>query len=93
MSDTEFYHWFIEIQKLAYAQRTRLGDIDFLPQSFSIAQNMTNTSFIKWLLNKVPKKAQPYTYYSNDETYHVKCFNFVFNQVYLFSKINLKQLI
>lgn len=71
MSDTEFYHYFIEVQKFAYAERSRLGDIDFSSNSLKKAQNMTNFLFIKNILNKVPKIAKPQNYYSDDKTYHV----------------------
>ncbi|KAF7629946.1 hypothetical protein Mgra_00009080 [Meloidogyne graminicola] len=65
LDDTEFYHWLIETQKFAYAQRTRLGDIRFVPEAKNLAKNMTDKRFAKLLLKRVPPKAMFSSYYSD----------------------------
>uniref|UniRef100_A0A914N310 Uncharacterized protein n=1 Tax=Meloidogyne incognita TaxID=6306 RepID=A0A914N310_MELIC len=65
LDDTEFYHWLIETQKFAYAKRTRLGDIHFVPQAKELAINMTQREFAKMILKKVPPKAMFSTYYTD----------------------------
>lgn len=65
LDDTEFYHWLIEAQKFAYAQRTKLGDVDFVPEAMELARNMTNVQFFRQVLKRVPPRAMLSTYYSD----------------------------
>ena len=79
LDDTEFYHWLIETQKFAYAQRTRLGDIHFVPEAKQLAKNMTERRFAKMLLKRVPPKAMFSSYYTDGGSIsaQVKHYNFI----------------
>ncbi|KAL3081062.1 hypothetical protein niasHT_037530 [Heterodera trifolii] len=66
LDDTEFYHWLIEAQKFAYAQRTKLGDVDFVPEAMELARNMTSTRFHREILKRVPPKAMFSAYYAEE---------------------------
>uniref|UniRef100_A0AC35UHK9 Gamma-glutamyltranspeptidase 1 n=1 Tax=Rhabditophanes sp. KR3021 TaxID=114890 RepID=A0AC35UHK9_9BILA len=59
----EFYHNFIEASKFAYAQRTLLGDVDFVPESKFLSQNLTTKEYSKWILDRVRKFSQNTSYY------------------------------
>ena len=73
LDDTEFYHWLIEAQKFAYAQRTRMGDVDFVPEAMELARNMTHQRYAKQILKRVPPKAMFSAYYTDAPiTGHVK---------------------
>uniref|UniRef100_A0A914IAS7 Uncharacterized protein n=1 Tax=Globodera rostochiensis TaxID=31243 RepID=A0A914IAS7_GLORO len=64
LDDTEFYHWMIEAQKFAYAQRTKLGDVDFVPEAMELAKNMTSARYHREVLKRVPPKAMFSAYYA-----------------------------
>ncbi|KAI1714983.1 gamma-glutamyltranspeptidase domain-containing protein [Ditylenchus destructor] len=68
--DTAFYHWMIEAQKFAYSQRTRLGDVDFVPESLELARNMSSREYTKAILKKIPPHAMFTSYYSEDLMAH-----------------------
>uniref|UniRef100_A0AC34FD32 Gamma-glutamyltranspeptidase n=1 Tax=Panagrolaimus sp. ES5 TaxID=591445 RepID=A0AC34FD32_9BILA len=53
----------IEFQKFAYAQRTLLGDGDYVPDALELAKNMTKKSWILSTYEKLQATAQPSTYY------------------------------
>jgi gamma-glutamyltranspeptidase len=63
--DTSFYHALIEAQKFAYAQRTRMGDVDFVPESLELAQNMTSPEYTSLIVERLLGYAQPSEYYGN----------------------------
>jgi len=65
LDDTEFYHWLIEAQKFAYAQRTKMGDVDFVPAAMELARNMTSQRYLRQILKKVPPRAMFSAYYTD----------------------------
>lgn len=65
-SDPFFYHSLIEAQKFAYAQRTRLGDVDFVPEAYELAKNMTSAEYTAAILERMTCQAQPTAYYGNN---------------------------
>ncbi|CAD5225610.1 unnamed protein product [Bursaphelenchus okinawaensis] len=60
-SDPEYYHRFIEAQKFAYAQRTQLGDPDYVHDVKNVLQNLTSNEFVDEIVKKI-----------NDKTLEVK---------------------
>ncbi|KAL3096083.1 hypothetical protein niasHS_005842 [Heterodera schachtii] len=71
LDDPLVYHRLVEVQKFAYAQRTKLGDSAFVKNARLISRNMTKHAFSKWIASLIPEKAQPLNYYSLDLTGHV----------------------
>lgn len=63
--DTYFYHALIEAEKFAYAQRTQMGDVDFVPESYVLAKNMTTTNYTNLIVERLVDYAQPSEYYGN----------------------------
>uniref|UniRef100_A0A915AFG4 Uncharacterized protein n=1 Tax=Parascaris univalens TaxID=6257 RepID=A0A915AFG4_PARUN len=63
----EFYHHFLEAEKLAFAQRASFGDVSFVPEAHLLAVNMTSPFYIEQLLQQIHEKADNSTYY--DERY------------------------
>lgn len=70
-SDPFFYHSLIEAQKFAYAQRTHLGDVDFVPEAYELAKNMTTAEYTAAILDRFVWKAMPSAYYGNNVTAQV----------------------
>uniref|UniRef100_A0A915E6K2 Gamma-glutamyltransferase n=1 Tax=Ditylenchus dipsaci TaxID=166011 RepID=A0A915E6K2_9BILA len=68
LDDTAFYHWMIEAQKFAYSQRTKLGDVDFVPEALQLSLNMSSREYTKAVLKKIPPHAMFPAYYSIDLT-------------------------
>nr|CAD2157868.1 unnamed protein product [Meloidogyne enterolobii] len=66
LDDPLVYHRLIEIEKFAYAQRTKLGDASFVKK-----RKANQPAFAKWIASLVPNEAQPMKYYSLDLTGHV----------------------
>ncbi|KAI6213720.1 hypothetical protein M3Y94_00184700 [Aphelenchoides besseyi] len=71
LNDPLIYHRLIEIEKFAYAQRTKLGDIKFVKDAQELSQNMTTPAFAKWVAKMIKDTAQPQEYYSRDLTAQV----------------------
>ena len=71
LDDPLVYHRLIEVEKFAYAQRTNLGDVEFVKNARSISKNMTKPAFSKWIASLIMDQAQPMSYYSRDLTGHV----------------------
>lgn len=71
-SDPFFYHSLIEAQKFAYAQRTHLGDVDFVPEAYELAKNMTTAEYTAAVLDRFVWKAMPSAYYGNNITAQVR---------------------
>uniref|UniRef100_A0A0M3KEM9 Gamma-glutamyltransferase n=1 Tax=Anisakis simplex TaxID=6269 RepID=A0A0M3KEM9_ANISI len=58
-----FYHRLIEAQKFAYAQRTLLGDVNFVKSAKALAENMTTKGYTDWVFERMKNRAQPSEYY------------------------------
>jgi gamma-glutamyltranspeptidase len=63
--DTYFYHALIEAEKFAYAQRTKMGDVDFVPESLELARKMTTSNYTELIVERLLDYAQPSEYYGN----------------------------
>ncbi|CEF67969.1 Gamma-glutamyltranspeptidase family-containing protein [Strongyloides ratti] len=66
IDNPKLWHRIIETQKFAYAQRTKLGDMNFVETAEFIMNYMKSDKFIKKVLNDLPEKAQNLKYYTND---------------------------
>ncbi|MFH4975574.1 hypothetical protein AB6A40_002283 [Gnathostoma spinigerum] len=62
-----FYHRLIEAQKHAYAHRTLLGDVAFVPTVAALAKNMTTKAYIDYIFSRMTDHAQPSEYYLGDQ--------------------------
>uniref|UniRef100_A0A7E4VBZ7 Gamma-glutamyltranspeptidase 1 n=1 Tax=Panagrellus redivivus TaxID=6233 RepID=A0A7E4VBZ7_PANRE len=69
-NDPLYYHFFIETQKFAYAQRTLLGDAAFVPEAWDLAENMTTSNYTDWIYGRRRMVAQPTEYYGGDGSAH-----------------------
>ncbi|PAV74239.1 hypothetical protein WR25_03914, partial [Diploscapter pachys] len=65
--DPSIYHHQIEAMKFAYAQRTLLGDHDYVPGAMNLARNLTTAKYTKWVVDRIRDKAQPSEYYGGIE--------------------------
>lgn len=65
LDDTGFYHWLIDAQKFAYAQRTHLGDVDFVPKALELALNMSSREYTRSILKRMPPHSMFSTYYED----------------------------
>uniref|UniRef100_A0A0N5BFC1 Gamma-glutamyltranspeptidase 1 n=1 Tax=Strongyloides papillosus TaxID=174720 RepID=A0A0N5BFC1_STREA len=65
LNDPLFYYRLIESMKFAYAQRSELGDIDFVKNITQLIQNMSSNEYSTYIANKIKDKAQPLDYYTN----------------------------
>ncbi|KAI6191150.1 hypothetical protein M3Y97_00196700 [Aphelenchoides bicaudatus] len=70
--DTYFYHALIEAEKFAYAPKNSnptflkfRGDIDFVPEAFELAKNMTSSEYTELIVDRLLDYAQPSEYYGN----------------------------
>ncbi|CAI4225030.1 unnamed protein product [Auanema sp. JU1783] len=70
-SDPIATHHFIEAMKFAYAQRTLLGDHDFVSGALELSQNLTTQSYLDWVISRVQDKAQPTESYGGIDQAHV----------------------
>uniref|UniRef100_A0A0N4ZWH7 Gamma-glutamyltranspeptidase 1 n=1 Tax=Parastrongyloides trichosuri TaxID=131310 RepID=A0A0N4ZWH7_PARTI len=76
-----FYHDFIEASKFAYAQRTLLGDVDYVNSSKFLSQNLTTREYTDWVVSRFKDYAQESSYYGgileghkeDHGTSHVSC--------------------
>ncbi|VDM59487.1 unnamed protein product [Angiostrongylus costaricensis] len=66
LSDPKVIHHFIESMKFAYAQRTLLGDVAFVPSAYSLAKNLTTNDYTNWVLRRMRNVAQPSAYYGGN---------------------------
>ncbi|KAK6755934.1 hypothetical protein RB195_014367 [Necator americanus] len=71
LSDPKAIHHFIESMKFAYAQRTLLGDVSFVPSAMHLAKNMTTKEYTKWIVARMKDIAQPSSYYGGINQTHV----------------------
>ncbi|KAI6203633.1 Gamma-glutamyltransferase [Aphelenchoides besseyi] len=95
-SNVEFFHRFIEASKFAYAQRSALGDIDFFPEAFGIAKNITSESWAAIIRKLITDEAHPDEYYGghfsfrpDHGTSHISIIDQFGNAVSVTSTINL----
>lgn len=63
VDDPLMYHRLIEAMKFAYAQRTLLGDSDFVDNADALAKNMTTPEFTEYVRSRITDKAEDLTYY------------------------------
>ncbi|CAI4231516.1 unnamed protein product [Auanema sp. JU1783] len=71
LNDPLVYHRLIEAEKFAYAQRTKLGDLDFVESAKTLVANMTNNDYAKWIKSMIKETGQPLEYYLGDLTTQV----------------------
>uniref|UniRef100_A0A0N4ZI06 Gamma-glutamyltranspeptidase 1 n=1 Tax=Parastrongyloides trichosuri TaxID=131310 RepID=A0A0N4ZI06_PARTI len=64
LNDPLFYHRLIETMKFTYAQRSKLGDIDFVKGVKELIQNMSSNEYPQYIAKRIKDKAQPLSYYS-----------------------------
>ncbi|VDK87690.1 unnamed protein product [Litomosoides sigmodontis] len=64
--DPLFYHRLIEAEKFAYAQRTKFGDAEFVPEAQGIAENIVESSYLKHIKSLIKQTAQPLNTYGAD---------------------------
>lgn len=62
-NDVDYYHRLIESMKFAYAQRTLLGDGDYVRDAMNLAINMTTEPYTKWIAAKITNRAHDANYY------------------------------
>ncbi|KHJ75637.1 hypothetical protein OESDEN_24747 [Oesophagostomum dentatum] len=63
LSDPKVIHHFVEAMKFAYAQRTLLGDVAFVPSAMALAKNLTTKGYTEWIVRRMKDVAQPSEYY------------------------------
>ncbi|KAE9549918.1 hypothetical protein FO519_006860 [Halicephalobus sp. NKZ332] len=68
--DPTYYHFLIESHKFAYAQRTKLGDADFVPEALEIAMNMTTKDFTEWIFSRRTWTPMPPEHYLGNGQAH-----------------------
>uniref|UniRef100_A0AC35TWZ4 Gamma-glutamyltranspeptidase 1 n=1 Tax=Rhabditophanes sp. KR3021 TaxID=114890 RepID=A0AC35TWZ4_9BILA len=66
LDDPLVYHRLIEAEKFAYAQRTKLGDYNFVESARSLVKNMTNPDYAAHIAKLITDKAMPQDYYTSD---------------------------
>ncbi|VBB27867.1 unnamed protein product [Acanthocheilonema viteae] len=64
--DSLFYHRLIEAEKFAYAQRTKLGDAEFVPEAQQIAENIIGSSYLKHIKSLIKNTSQSLDKYEVD---------------------------
>ncbi|TKR60280.1 hypothetical protein L596_027552 [Steinernema carpocapsae] len=62
-TDPLFYHRFLEASKFSYAQRTLLGDADFVPEAKELAELLTKKEYSDSVFERMMDVAQPSQYY------------------------------
>ncbi|KAH7730503.1 gamma-glutamyl transpeptidase precursor [Aphelenchoides avenae] len=94
-NSTDFYHKFVEVQKFAYAQRTRLADVSFVKDAETWAINMTKKEFTDALLDRIKDETQEVSEYgaliaqtNSVGTSHVSIIDADGNAVSLTSSLN-----
>uniref|UniRef100_A0A1I7XP09 Gamma-glutamyltranspeptidase 1 n=1 Tax=Heterorhabditis bacteriophora TaxID=37862 RepID=A0A1I7XP09_HETBA len=70
-SRPETIHHFIESMKFAYAQRTLLGDHDFVKGALRLAENLTTPGYTQWVLDRMKDTAQETSNYGGINQAHV----------------------
>uniref|UniRef100_A0A0N4ZI05 Gamma-glutamyltranspeptidase 1 n=1 Tax=Parastrongyloides trichosuri TaxID=131310 RepID=A0A0N4ZI05_PARTI len=71
LNDPLVYHRLIEIEKFAYAQRTKLGDWNFVESAKDLVKNLTDTGYYDHIVDMIKNTSQPLEYYSSDITSQV----------------------
>ncbi|CEF69007.1 Gamma-glutamyltranspeptidase family-containing protein [Strongyloides ratti] len=69
LNDPLFYHRLIETMKFAYAQRSQLGDTDFVKNITQFIQHMSSNDYSIDIGQKIKDKAQPLEYYTDSIKY------------------------
>lgn len=63
---TDVFHRFLEASKFAYAQRSALGDMDFVPDALPLAKNITRQEWFDWVHSRIDQFAHDDAYYGGD---------------------------
>uniref|UniRef100_A0A0N5AJW6 Gamma-glutamyltranspeptidase 1 n=1 Tax=Syphacia muris TaxID=451379 RepID=A0A0N5AJW6_9BILA len=69
LNDPLVYHRLIEAEKFGYAHRSQLGDLPFVKEAQLLINNMTTSSYAKWIKSLIKDVAQPIQYYMKDAQY------------------------
>jgi gamma-glutamyltranspeptidase/glutathione hydrolase/leukotriene-C4 hydrolase len=74
MQDPEYqvqtYHRLLEAMKFSYAERNRLGDMDFVKEALGIARHITSPNFGSYVRSMSTEKAHPDIAYYQQESKH-----------------------
>ncbi|CAI5451668.1 unnamed protein product [Caenorhabditis angaria] len=57
-NDPSVLHKYIEAMKFAYAQRTLLGDHDYVKEALELSKNLTTPEYTQWVIDRMTDKAQ-----------------------------------
>jgi gamma-glutamyltranspeptidase/glutathione hydrolase/leukotriene-C4 hydrolase len=66
LDDPLMYHRLLEAMKFAYAQRTLLGDGDFVKIALELAKNMTTPEFTQWVKSQITGRAENMSHYGGE---------------------------
>ncbi|KAI1728699.1 gamma-glutamyltranspeptidase domain-containing protein [Ditylenchus destructor] len=95
--NVDLFHNFIEASKFAYAERSSLGDIDFVHNASEIAKNITSPEWAANVRSEITPLTHPDAYYGGDfraapedhGTTHISVVDRYGNAVSVTSTINL----
>uniref|UniRef100_A0A0K0FYS7 Gamma-glutamyltranspeptidase 1 n=1 Tax=Strongyloides venezuelensis TaxID=75913 RepID=A0A0K0FYS7_STRVS len=71
LNDPLVYHRLIEIEKFAYSQRTKLGDLKYVKSVKRLIKTLTDRKYYRSIAKKIKNISQPVEYYSSLNTSQV----------------------
>uniref|UniRef100_A0A0N5BFC2 Gamma-glutamyltranspeptidase 1 n=1 Tax=Strongyloides papillosus TaxID=174720 RepID=A0A0N5BFC2_STREA len=71
LNDPLVYHRLIEIEKFAYSQRTKLGDLKYVKSVKRLIKTLTDRKYYHKIAKKIKNISQPVQYYSSLNTSQV----------------------